>query len=217
LSASRSLSPRSLITASTLQRRGCFLAQVGPPIGSPRVGPSALSHPPWFREGLGADDRPHEPTPRVHPEAVHATCPTQATGPPAPNLWQRKAIRGAGANGRAHVPTCRCPGLGKLPISWHGAGGRRTRGRVPERTGGWDQIARGERETPGNYCTRREMPSFCIRASRVVGLSPRSLAAPLSPLTRQPVSSSFLIMCSRPGPRRSGAASRTVTPRPGVG
>lgn len=39
--------------------------------------------------------------------------------------------------------------------------------------------------------------SFFIRESKVVDFSPRSLAAPFSPLTRQAVSSSAWVMCSR--------------------
>src|SRR5262245_5128680 len=66
----------------------------------------------------------------------------------ARNSWRRKTLRGARVNGRGDVPTCPYPKLGKTPISWHGAGGRRTRGRVPERAGGWSPIATGERQPP---------------------------------------------------------------------
>ena len=40
-------------------------------------------------------------------------------------------------------------------------------------------------------------PSFFIFAWSVVGFSPRSFAAPLSPLTRPPVKASAFWMCSR--------------------
>ena len=67
----------------------------------------------------------------------------------ARHLWLRQARRGAGSRGpgrRANVPMPK--GLVELPISWHGAGGLRTRGRVPDRAGGWSPIATGEREPP---------------------------------------------------------------------
>jgi len=215
VSSSRSLSPRPLITASSLQHRGCCLAQAAHSIGGPRVGQSALSHPPWLRGGLGAGDRPHGPlpvsiprqcTPRARLRRPALRCPTCGRG-------RQDAGRGLTAGHacpRAHAQgLVNCPVLGTAPGDcgrWGGcqsmlAGGissRQARGKPPA-------IA-----AHGGRCRAS------ASVPRVVGLSLRSLAAPLSPLTRQPVSSSISIMCSRPGPRRSGAASRTVTPRPGV-
>jgi hypothetical protein len=141
LYSSRSLSPRPLITASTFQRRGCFLAQVGPPIGSPRVGQSALSHPPWFRGGLGAGDRQHGPLP--------VSIPRQCT--PRARLRRPALRRPTGGRGRQYAGrgltaghTCQranaqglvnCPFLGTAPGDcgrWGGcqsvlAGGIRSR------------------------------------------------------------------------------------------
>ena len=177
--SSRSLSPRPLITASTLQRRGSFLAQVGPPIGSPRVGQSALSHPPWFRGGLGAGDRRHGPLPVSTPRQCtpRARLRRPALWRPTCGCGRRDA--GRGVAGRAHVPTCPYPKPGRLPISWHGAGGRRRLGRALARAGGWSQISRGERgKNPVNYVPRREIPSFCMRNCSVERFIPRRTAAP---------------------------------------
>ena len=220
--AHRWYSSRSLVTKTIDHRlfsstQRLLFGAGGSPIGSPRVGQSALSHPPWFRGGLGAGDRPHGPLPVSIPRQC---TPRARLGRPAlrrPTCGCSRRDAGRGLTAGHTCQRANAQGLVNCPFLGTAQGDCGRWGGTPERAGGWDQIARGEWETPGNYCTRREMPSFCIRASRVVGLSPRSLAAPLPPLTRQLVSSSILIMCSRPGPYRSGAASRTVTPRPGVG
>jgi len=49
----------------------------------------------------------------------------------------------------------------------------------------------------GKYYECFLMPSFSILESSVVGLRPKSLAAPFGPLMRQLVASNVLMMCSR--------------------
>ena len=100
------------------------------------VGPRVSTGARWGARGW------YSPVLLVHPEAVHAPCPPGATDPLARNPWRRKARRGAGAHGRAHVPTCPYPKPGRVPISWHGAGGLRRLGRALARAGGWSQISR---------------------------------------------------------------------------
>ncbi len=60
------------------------------------------------------------------------------------------------------------------------------------------------------------MPSFAIRASSVVGLRPRSSAAPLSPLTRHAVISSTSTICWRSCSSRLSTfgVERSFRPRP---
>jgi hypothetical protein len=77
--ASRSLSPRPLLTASTLQHTGGCVAQADPALGAPPVCRSIFAHPRVLGGGLV-----------LAPEAVHATCPRQHTSPGA----QRVAAAG---------------------------------------------------------------------------------------------------------------------------
>ena len=65
-----------------------------------------------------------------HPEAVPAPCPPMETESWRATCGCGRRDAGRGVAGRGDVPTCPCPGLGRTPISWHGAGGLRTLGRA---------------------------------------------------------------------------------------
>ena len=96
-----------------------------PTVGA--VGPRASTVAP---RGLGAGDRRHGPLPlsTTRQRTPRARLRRPALWHPTCCCSRREA--GRGGAGRGDVPTCPCPGLGRLPTSWHGAGGLRTLGRA---------------------------------------------------------------------------------------
>src|SRR5882724_571211 len=103
------------------------------------VGPRVSTDARWGAQGWYSSAWP---VLLVHLQALHAPCQPMETELVARNWLQRKARRVAGAHGRAHVPTCPYQKPGRVPISWHGAGGLRRLGRALARAGGWSQISR---------------------------------------------------------------------------
>jgi hypothetical protein len=112
--ASRSLSPRPLLMASTLQHTAGCVAQADPAIGGPPVGQSTVAHPPVFGGGLVLAPRGrarHVPASAHQPSGAERVA---ATGRP------RAGETCQGAHAQSWV---KCPFLGTRP--GHGAGGGR--------------------------------------------------------------------------------------------
>ena len=130
LSASRSLSPRLVITASPFQHRGCCFAQAAPSIGGPRVGQSALASPPVRGGGsvlvivrLARAPGPSRGSARPVPawgDGARGAQPVAAEG-----QTQGGESRAGETCPRAHTQSLvNCPFLGTAPGDGGGWGGR---------------------------------------------------------------------------------------------